>query len=162
VRPPTLSAGPDDRLNEAGVTVLEAVCVIAVLALVALVTLPGLPAGTSRARLESYAAATASLLKSDRNAALRRQTVIETEINISSRFVRSGATGRIVNLPDDVALDALLTARCSGYPQSSLIRFFPNGTSCGGALSLSRSGASYQVRVNWLTGGIEVVAVTRT
>jgi general secretion pathway protein H len=29
--------------------------------------------------------------------------------------------------------------------------------SCGGTLALTRLGVGYQVRVNWLTGGVEVV-----
>jgi general secretion pathway protein H len=31
--------------------------------------------------------------------------------------------------------------------------------SCGGTIALSRSGVGYQIRVNWLTGGVEVVPV---
>lgn len=130
--------------------------------MVAAVALPWLPSGTSRARLESYAVATAALLKSDRNAALRRQTMIATEINAQSRSVRSGASGRTVNVPDDVAVEALLTGQCSGYSPAPLIRFFPSGMSCGGVIALSRSGVGYQVQVNWLTGGIDVVALKRS
>jgi general secretion pathway protein H len=32
--------------------------------------------------------------------------------------------------------------------------------SCGGTIALTRLGTGYQVRVNWLTGGVEVVPVT--
>ena len=31
------------------------------------------------------------------------------------------------------------------------------GMSCGGAIALTRLGVGYQIRVNWLTGGVEVV-----
>ena len=37
------------------------------------------------------------------------------------------------------------------------ISFFATGMSCGGTITLSRLGAGYEVRVNWVTGGIEVV-----
>ena len=30
--------------------------------------------------------------------------------------------------------------------------------SCGGAVTLTRYGVGYEVRVNWLMGGVEVVA----
>jgi general secretion pathway protein H len=33
--------------------------------------------------------------------------------------------------------------------------------SCGGVVKLTRLGAGYEVRVNWLTGGVEVVAINR-
>jgi len=31
--------------------------------------------------------------------------------------------------------------------------------SCGGAIALTRLGVGYQVRVNWLTGAVEVVSI---
>jgi general secretion pathway protein H len=101
------------------------------------------------------------LLKADHQAALRRQAQITTDVDEATRLVRSGATDRIVRVPDDVAFDALLPARCGPYPGGSIIRFFPSGMSCGGVISLTRFDVGYQVRVNWLTGGIEIVPFNR-
>jgi len=163
VRQPISSARPDDSHNdEEGFTLLEVVCVVAILALLAAVALPGLPRGTSRARLESYATATAALLKADRNAALRQQAPITSEVNSASRSIRSGATGRVVRVPDDVIFDALLSARCGKNPAGTSIQFFPSGMSCGGVIALTRASIGYEVRVNWLTGGVDVVALNRT
>jgi len=50
-----------------------------------------------------------------------------------------------------------LWARCNQRPDGATIRFFASGMSCGGIIALSRLGAVYQVRVNWLTGGVEIV-----
>src|SRR5262245_46460061 len=100
----------EDKRREDGFTLLELVCVIAILAILAAITMPLLPRGTSKARLESYALATAALLKVDRDAALRRQIEVITDVNAIARLVRSGATGRVVQVPDDVAFDALLPA----------------------------------------------------
>jgi general secretion pathway protein H len=135
---------------------------MAILAILAALVMPVLPRGTSRARLESYAVATAALLKADHQAALHRQTPIATDVDATSRMVRSGATGRIVSVPDDVTFDALLPARCGHYPAGSTIRFFSSGLSCGGVISLTRAGFGYDVRVNWLTGGVEIVPSNRT
>ncbi|HEY4720378.1 MAG TPA: prepilin-type N-terminal cleavage/methylation domain-containing protein [Anaerolineae bacterium] len=163
VRQPISSARHDDsRHGEEGFTLLEVVCVVAILAILAAVALPGLPRGTSKARLQSYATATAALLKADRYAALRRQAPIATEVNAASRLVRSGATGRIIRVPDDVTFDALLAERCDKYPAGSSIRFFPSGMSCGGVIALTRASVGYEVRVNWLTGGVDIVALNRT
>jgi general secretion pathway protein H len=137
-------------------------CVFAILALLASIVVPALPRNTSRVRLESYAVATAALLKSDRNAALRRQQQITTEVNAASRLVRSGATGRVVQLPDDVTFDALLSVRCNQLALGSAIRFFPSGMSCGGVIVMSRAGMGYEVRVNWFTGGVDVAPVDRS
>jgi general secretion pathway protein H len=73
-----------------------------------------------------------------------------------------GTTGHDVRIPEDVTIDALLPIRCGPYKELFRIRFFSTGMSCGGVISLSRLGISYDVRVNWLTGGVDVVAVNRT
>ena len=151
----------DAAAGTEGFTLLELVCVIAIVAILAAIVIPALPRGTSRARLESYAIETAAMLKADHNAAIRNRVQIVTEVDAPARTVRSGATGRVIRVPDDVAFDALLAARCNQRPAGETIRFFASGMSCGGAIALTRLGVGYQVRVNWLTGGVEVVPYDR-
>ena len=146
--------------KEEGFTLLEMVCIIAVIAMMAAVLLPNIPHNTSRPRLEAYAIETASLLKADRTAAIRHRAQIATQIDTGARSLRSGSTGQIVRVPDDVVFEALLPSRCNGRPALSTISFFPNGISCGGTVTLSRLGTRYEIRVNWLTGGIEIVSTT--
>jgi len=154
----TSPAGPAaGRRGESGFTLLEIVCVLAVFAMLAAIVVPVLPRGTTRARLESYAIATAALLKADHDAAVRRGTQIVTEVNAASRLIRSGATDRVVRIPNDVAFDALLAARCNKHLVRSTIGFFSSGMSCGGAIALTRLDFGYEIRVNWLTGGVEIV-----
>ena len=140
-----------------GFTLLELVCVIAIVSILAAIVVPALPRGTSRARLESFAIETAAMLKADRNAAIRNRVQVITEIDAPQRIVRSGATGCVLRVPDDVAFDALLAARCNQRAAGPTIRFCASGMSCGGAIALTRLGVGYEVRVNWLTGGVEVV-----
>lgn len=143
--------------TEGGFTLLEVVCVVAIIAMMAAVLLPRMPRGTSRPRLEAYAIEIASLLKADRNAAIRRRGPIATEVSTHSRLIRSGATGKTVRIPEDITYQATLPQRCNQRVASSRIDFFASGMSCGGALMLTRYGVGYEVRVNWLMGGVEVV-----
>jgi general secretion pathway protein H len=131
--------------------------VIAVVAMLAAILLPRVPRATTRPRLEAYAMETAALLKADRTAALRRKAQITAQVDAPGRAIRSGSTGRILQVPDDVSFQALLPLSCNERPARSTISFFATGTSCGGTIVLSRLGNGYEVRVNWLTGGIEVV-----
>ena len=140
-----------------GFTLLEMVCVIAIVTMLAAIVVPALPRGTSRARLKSFAVETAAMLKADRNAAIRNRVQVITEVDAPARRIRSGSTGRIIKVPDDVTFDALLAARCNQRAAGPTIRFFASGMSCGGAIALTRLGVGYEVRVNWLTGGVEVV-----
>jgi general secretion pathway protein H len=142
---------------EEGFTLLEMVCILAVIAMVTAVVLPNISRNTSRPRLEAYAVETASLLKADRTAAIRHRSQVVTQVDAIARTLRSGSTGQILQVPDDVVFDAILPSRCNDRPAFSTISFFPTGISCGGTVMLSRLGTSYEIRVNWLTGGVEIV-----
>jgi general secretion pathway protein H len=150
----------NDREN--GFTLLEMVCVLALIAMMAAVLLPFIPHQTSRSRLQAYALQTATLLKADRNAAIRRGVDVSTLVDTGSRSIRSGATADTIRIPDDVRFDALLPQTCNRHAALSTISFFASGMSCGGAIALTRLDAGYEIRVNWLTGRIEIVPHSAT
>jgi general secretion pathway protein H len=146
------------KTSERGFTLLEMVCVLALTAMIAAVLLPFVPRQTSRSRLQAYALQVATLLKADRNAAIRRGTDIATLVDARGRVIRSGATADMISIPDDVEFKALLPRTCGWHQALSTISFFASGMSCGGAIALSRADAGYEVRVNWLTGRIEIAS----
>jgi general secretion pathway protein H len=152
-RPPAFVGTTKER----GFALIEMLCVLAIIGLLAAIILPAIPRATSRAKLESYAVETAALLKADRTAALRRQIQVATQVDAEMRSVRSGVTGRVIRFPADVAVDAYLSSRCADRSAGRSIDFFPSGMSCGGTIALARPGMGYEVRVNWLTGGVEIV-----
>ena len=148
--------------DEAGYTLIEIVCVLAIVGLLAALALPHFPEATSRTRLGGYALETAALLKADRNAAMRTRRPVATTLSAEAKTVRSGATDAIVRLPADVAFDAILAKRCGDRRTGTTIDFFPSGISCGGTIAISRPGVGFQIRVNWLTGGVEVVSLDKS
>jgi general secretion pathway protein H len=146
-----------ERAAESGFTLLETVCVLAVIAMLAAVVLPAIPHATSRTALEAYALKTAVLLKGDRNTAVRTGSTVQTELSPLSKTIRSGASGRMVQFPADVTFNAILADQCGGHASGTAIAFLPSGMSCGGTIFLTRPGAGFEIRITWLTGGIEVV-----
>jgi general secretion pathway protein H len=143
---------------EHGFTLLEMVCVLAIIALMSAVLLPLIPRETSRSRLQAYALQAAALLKTDRDAAIRRRTNVATLVDLGGHAIRSGASPATIRVPDDVRFDAVLAQTCQRQAALSTIRFFADGTSCGGTIMLTRFNAGYEVRVNWLTGRVEIVS----
>jgi general secretion pathway protein H len=141
----------------AGFTLLEMVAVVAIVAMLAAILLPALPRSTSRQRLAGYAVEAAALLKADRTAAVRRNLQINVQVDAAGHLIRSGATGRALQIPADVSFQAVLPHSCNERPAHSTISFFATGLSCGGTIVLSRLGTSFEIRVNWLTGGVEIV-----
>jgi len=142
--------------TQRGFTLLEMVCVLAIIALLAAVLLPFIPHQTSRSGLQAYALQTATLLKADRNAAIDRNTSVATLVDPSNRVIHAGSSRMMVRIPDDVRFDALLPQTCRRQAALSTIRFFANGGSCGGSIALTRFDARYEVRVNGLTGRVEI------
>jgi len=147
-----------NRTAERGFTLLEMVCVLALVAIMAAVLLPFMPRHTSRSRLQAYVLQTAALLKEDRNAAIRRGTGVATLVDTRSRLIRSGASAEMVRIPDDVYFEALLPSTCNQREALSTISFFASGMSCGGAVALTRENVGFEVRVNWLTGRVDIVS----
>jgi general secretion pathway protein H len=145
--------------RSAGFTLIEVVCALAIIALLAGLILPAVPRATSPTRLEAYALEVATLLTADRTAAIRRHMEIATVLDANARAIRSGAGSDRIQLPRDVAFDALLAETCDGRRAGATIAFFPSGMSCGGTIQLRRGDVGFQVRVNWLTGGAEIVSM---
>ncbi len=147
-----------NRPSERGFTLLEMVCVMALIALMAAVLLPLFPRHTTRSRLQGYVLQTAALLKEDRDAAIRRGAGVATLVDTGSRVIRSGASAEIIRIPDDVRFETVLPRTCNQRQAFSTISFFASGMSCGGAVALARENVGYEIRVNWLTGRIEIVS----
>lgn len=143
--------------GEEGFALIEIVCMLAIIGLLAAILLPAIPRATTRAKLEGFAIEIAALLKADRNAALRRHVRVATRVDAAARAIRSGVTGRTIRLPSDVSVDAMLASRCADHDTGGSIDFFPTGMSCGGVVALARPGMGFEVRVNWLTGGVDIV-----
>src|ERR1700750_2352260 len=74
---------------EQGFTLLEMVCVLAIIALLAAVLMPFIPHETSRSRLQAYALQAATLLKTDRDAAISRHVSVATLVDATGRAIRS-------------------------------------------------------------------------
>ena len=124
--------------------------------LVALV--PPLLSGMSDATaLRGAARQLAAGLRSARNQAVTRQQEAVLTLDLAQR--RFGVSGdpRVIALPASVALK-LYTAQSERLDQATAnLRFFPDGSSTGGAITVSGPKIAYRVNVDWLTGAVAIV-----
>ena len=146
------------RPRQRGFTLIETLAAFAIFGLVAALVLPLPPAATSRPRLQAYAMQISGLLQADHSAALLHHKPVASLVDLANRRIVSGSGRRSVELPADVTIDSTLAEACSAAVGKPAIVFFKGGLSCGGTLSLSRPGMAYDIRVNWLTGGTEIVS----
>lgn len=158
---PAVKQAPKRRSPQAGVILLDAVLTLAIVGLVALLVMPSLPRGTTPSRQGAYAAQVAALMKDDRTAAARQGREIATRVDVSKRRISSGASNTSVTLPSDVTLDVVASNLCSDPYDGVAIRFAPDGRSCGAVVHIAKGGLDWRVRVNWLTGLVDIVAPGR-
>ena len=149
--------------DEAGFTLIEIVCVLAIVALLAALVLPAIPRGdvaraARRLRAGDRGAPQGRPQRRDRT---RSPVATTLERRATDRALGRHRRDRATCLPD-VAFDAMLAQRCGDRRTGSTIDFFPSGMSCGGTIAIARQGVGFQIRVNWLTGGVEVVSVGKS
>lgn len=141
---------------------LDVVLTLAIFGLMALLVLPTLPRGTTASRQGAYAAQIAALMKNDRTAAARLGREVATRVDVANRLVSSGSAGTTVTLPSDVKLEVVASALCADQqPGRFAIRFSPDGRSCGAVVHVAKGELDWRIRVNWLTGLIDIVAPGR-
>jgi len=145
------------RVGQHGFTLLE-LLVVLVIAVLLVAVVPPLISGMSGAtELRSAARQLAAGLRFARNEAVTRQREAILTLDLSKhRFAVSGDP-REIALPESLSLH-LYTAQSELLDQATgNIRFFPDGSSTGGAVTVSGPKLAYRVNVDWLTGAIAIV-----
>ena len=145
------------RAGQHGFTLLEVLIVLVIgVLLVALV--PPLLSGMSGAtELRGAARQLAAGLRNARNEAVARQREAVLTLDLERR--RFGVTGdpREIALPEGVTLK-LHTAQSELLDSATgSIRFFSDGGSTGGSITVSGPKLAYRVNVDWLTGAVAIV-----
>jgi len=138
------------------------VAVLVIMALLAGLVTPLLRSGGSAGGVDVWALRIAALLKADRYAAIRTGAPVVTILSAANHTVASGGGHGVLHLPADMGFDAILADRCAGVDTRRGVVFFPSGMSCGGAIALARGGHNAEIRINWLTGGVDIVATAKS
>jgi general secretion pathway protein H len=142
-------------MHARGFTLVELLVVIAILALVMALIPPFLAGGQARAELSSSAREIAAALRETRSLAIREGR--------SEAFVVDGAAGafRAGGAPARrVAAGLRLSLRTLANKRLDVgsIRFFGDGSSTGGSVTILQGERRSDVTVDWLTGRVSLAA----
>ena len=139
-----------------GFTLLELLVVLFLLGLVYALAAPALDAGATGLRMKSAARQVAAGLRKARGVAVagRREAVLALDVEQRSFSVTGDP--KTYELPK--ALDfALFTAQSEVLTgQAANIRFYPDGSSTGGRVTISAGESKQIVDVDWLTGRVKL------
>ncbi len=134
-----------------GFTLLEMLVVMTILALVAVLVVPLLARPPDTLRLEAATRDVIGALRLTRAAAIARNIEMTLMIDADKRIVESPAIPPRALAPDIVVQLTIAKPEQVG-PSRGGFRFFPDGSSTGGDLTLTMRDRKVRICVNWMTG----------
>ena len=140
----------------AGFTLLE-VLVVLVIGAVAYALVLGVPfRGASAADLKSAARTLASGLRQAQSIAMvsKRDTVLS--IDVEAREYTVAGDREVRKLPSGIELKLYTAQSEVSDERHGGIRFYPDGSSTGGRITVAAGERKYLVDVDWLTGRVSI------
>jgi general secretion pathway protein H len=139
-----------------GVILLDVVLALAVLALAALVLVPRPTSGVSRSDLHVAGAEIAALIRHARARSVAGGLETDVLFNRRAGEVSSGFSDAKVTLPQGAMLEFVASSLCPVIEGERALRFLADGRSCGGVLTLGTRQLAAVIRVDWMTGRVDM------
>ncbi len=144
------------RTRARGFTLLEMLAVIALIGIAAAAVAMSVSQGLASARVRAASSEMAAALRATRAQAIVRAH--EQHFDVDTRAnTFTGARGKVVPLPRGMRVTATTAAVDAPDTHTARIRFFPDGSSTGGRITLHSGQREWHVNVGWLTGEVRVV-----
>ena len=147
---------PPNSTHANGVTLLELLIVLALLALVAGMVLPTFGNGVSTSELKSAARQLAAGLRIARSEAVAEKRETFLTLDIEGRRFKIDREPREYPLPSRIGLKLFTAQNDIVNEKVGAIRFFPDGGSNGGRITVAAGERKYEVDVDWLTGRVAI------
>ena len=145
------------RVDSAGVTLLELLIVLSIMAIVAALVLPMFGGGVSTGELKGAARQVAAGLRLARSEALATRQETRVLLDLEHRTFHIDRDARLSALPRQIELKLFTAQSDLVSDKVGAIRFFPDGGSNGGRITLAVGERKYDVDVDWLTGRVAIL-----
>lgn len=151
---PALSMPPSP---EAGVTLVELLVVLLLMGILAAMTVPMLGNGVSTSELKGAAREVAAGLRYARSDALATRQETRAVFDLEQRTFRIDRDAKLHQLPKKMEIKLFTAQSDLVDAKTGAIRFFPDGGSNGGRLTIASGERKYEVDVDWLTGRVAIL-----
>lgn len=144
-----------------GFTLLEMLAVILLIGIAAAAVSISVTQGLASARVRAASSELAAALRATRAQAIVRGTEQSFDVDTRANTYRD-VKKRDVSLPKGLRLGITSAAEDQPNDHTGRIRFFPDGSSTGGRITLQSGKRQWHVNVSWLTGEVHVVDMAAT
>ncbi|TAG06244.1 MAG: type II secretion system protein GspH [Betaproteobacteria bacterium] len=144
------------RSDTRGFTMLELLAVIIVLALVAALSPPLFSSGVTGAEHRAAARQVAQVLRFARTEAVAKRVDVGVEFDFEARTFQLADARKKSKLPEGIALELTTTAAETKDEKRGSIRFYPDGGSTGGRVTLKNKERQFRIDIDWLTGRVAI------
>lgn len=143
------------RQRARGFTLIEIMAVLGIIALIMGVAAVSFAGRLEKLKISNAAKDVMSALRMTRSKAIVSRTEQALEVDLEARTVT--VPGRdAVQLPEQIEMGLVTASTEVSSDKVGRIRFFPDGGSTGGKVTLATEVREWQVKVSWLTGEIEL------
>jgi general secretion pathway protein H len=145
------------RVRSRGVSLLELLIVLMIIGFVSAIVIPMVSGGVSNSELRSAARQLASGLRLARSEAVSQRRETFLVVDLAGRRFKVDRDAQEHALPRNMELKLYTAQKDLIDASTGSIRFYPDGGSNGGRITLGSGDRKFEVDVDWLTGRVAIL-----
>lgn len=139
-----------------GFTLLELIIVLLISVLGFAVVGSNISSGNQSTRIQAAARDIASALRYAHGQALMSRQPVSVTVNLGDNSYAIGNRGKVYRLDSEIGISVTVAEEEFSEGQQAGIRFFGDGSSTGGRITLELGKQLRRIDVNWITGAVAI------